>query len=98
MKNKIDFNKALGEMLQQDSRYNRDAYFFVREGLDHTIKLLKRKPEGADRHVSPRELLDGIRDYTLKQYGPLARTVLEHWGVKRCEDIGEIVFNLVDKG
>ena len=53
------------------------------------------RPKGT-AHVSGQELLDGLRAYTLDQYGPLARTVLEAWGVKRCGDFGEIVFNLID--
>ena len=44
------------------------------------------------------ELLDSIRQYTLQEYGPLGREVLEHWGVYRCEDFGEIVFNMVEDG
>jgi uncharacterized repeat protein (TIGR04138 family) len=94
----VDFNKALEEILREDARYDRDAYFFVREGLDHTIKRFKRTSTSPHRHVTGRELLEGIRQFTLEQYGPLSRTVLEHWGIKRCEDIGEIVFHMVEKG
>jgi len=49
-------------------------------------------------HVSGQQLLEGIRDLSLQQFGPLAKTVLEHWGVTRCEDFGDIVFNMVDAG
>src|SRR2546422_8271263 len=45
------------------------------------------------RHVSGQELLDGIREYALQLFGPMTLTVLEEWGIKRCEDFGEIVFN-----
>jgi len=48
------------------------------------------------RHVSGQELLNGIRALALEQFGPMALTVLEEWGVRRCEDFGEIVFNMVD--
>jgi uncharacterized repeat protein (TIGR04138 family) len=95
---RVDFHNALDEILKRDSRYDRDAYFFVRDGLDHTLKLRKKSAQGAERHVSGQELLEGIRSYALQQFGPLTRTVLEHWGVKRCEDFGEIVFNMVEKG
>ncbi len=48
------------------------------------------------RHVSGQELLNGIRALALEQFGPMTVTVLEEWGVRRCEDFGEIVFNMVD--
>jgi uncharacterized repeat protein (TIGR04138 family) len=46
--------------------------------------------------VSGHELLEGIRLYALQQFGPMARTVLEDWGIRACEDFGEIVFNMVE--
>ena len=48
--------------------------------------------------MSGQQLLEGIREFALRQYGPMAITVLDEWGVRRCEDFGEIVFNLVDHG
>src|SRR6202040_2003319 len=43
-----------------------------------------------------RQLLEGIRDYALAQFGPMAMTVLEEWGIRGCSDFGEIVFNMVE--
>ncbi|HEX2100689.1 MAG TPA: Minf_1886 family protein, partial [Candidatus Synoicihabitans sp.] len=34
--------------------------------------------------------------HALEQFGPMARTVLDAWGIRRCGDFGEIVFNLID--
>lgn len=51
-----------------------------------------------DRHVTGQELCEAIRRYALEQYGLLARSVLEHWGVTNTGDFGEIVFNLIDIG
>ncbi|MES2308550.1 MAG: Minf_1886 family protein [Verrucomicrobiota bacterium] len=82
----------------EDPRYSLDSYLFVREGLDHTLKLMKRNGHGASGHVSGIELLNGIRDYSLKEFGPMTKSVLNEWGVKSCEDFGHIVFNLVNKG
>jgi uncharacterized repeat protein (TIGR04138 family) len=94
----INFDEALENILAKDSRYARDAYFFLREALDFTQKLISRENRGAVRHVSGQELLDGIRQYALQQFGPMTVTVFEDWGVKRCEDFGEIVFNMVEIG
>lgn len=95
---KLIFTEAVDEIVRADGRYDRDAYYFVREGLDFTIKMLKKDSRGAGRHVSGQELLDGLRRYALDQFGPMAKTVFGYWGIKRCEDFGEIVFQMVDKG
>ena len=97
---KQDFAEAVAEICKADSRYDRDAYLFVREGLDFTIKSLKKQQQTnlVHRHVTGQELLTGIRQYALDQFGPMAKTVLDYWGIRCCEDFGEIVFNMVDKG
>ena len=96
---KLNFTEAIDEIARSDGRYERDAYYFVREGLDFTIRMLKKsESRGAGRHVSGQELLDGLRRYALDQFGPMAKTVFGYWGIKQCEDFGEIVFRMVDKG
>ena len=95
---KQSFSEKLGEIFKEDKRYDVDAYYFVREGLDYTLKILKKGKPGPQRHVAGQELLEGLRRYALDQFGPLGKTVLEHWGVRRCEDFGEIVFNMVEHG
>jgi uncharacterized repeat protein (TIGR04138 family) len=97
---KPSFAESVDEIVKHDGRYDRDAYLFVREGLDYTVKLLKKEnaPKPAMRHVSGQQLLEGLRQYALEQFGPMTKTVFTHWGVNRCEDFGEIVFNLVENG
>jgi len=91
------FEESVEQIAAGDPRYQRDAYFFVREALDHTQKRTGKAPTQDEVcHVSGQELLDGIRDYALQQFGPMTLTVLEAWGVQRCEDFGEIVFNMVE--
>jgi uncharacterized repeat protein (TIGR04138 family) len=94
----INFDEAVELILAKDSRFARDAYTFVREALDFTQKLAGKEARGGIRHVSGQELLDGIRQFALQQFGPMTATVFEEWGVKRCEDFGEIVFNMVETG
>lgn len=94
-----DFNEVVELIVREDDRYEPAAYYFVRKALDHTLKERKKDhPEKKGQHVSGPELLDGIRDYCLEQYGPMSRTLLEHWGLRECKDFGRIVFNLVDYG
>jgi uncharacterized repeat protein (TIGR04138 family) len=95
----LDFSEIVDLIRKEDARYDRKAYAFVRQGLDQTVKSLKKSdPERTQhsQHVSGRELLEGLRAYALDQFGPLAMTVLESWGVHRCSDFGDIVFNLIE--
>ena len=85
--------ELLQNILDRDPRYAVGAYAFVRAGLDFTVRRLEKS-----RHVSGRELLPGIREFALAEFGPMSKTVLNGWGVQRTEDIGEIVFNMVDSG
>ena len=93
----INFDEELEKIVVKDPRYTREAYNFVRDALDHTQKLIGKPPkDDAPRHVSGQQLLDGIRDYALQQYGPMTLAVLDEWGLRRCEDFGELVFNMVE--
>jgi len=56
----------------------------------------RRKP--AERHLTGQELCEAARHYAIQQYGYLARTVLAAWGVRTTDDLGEIVFNMIDIG
>ncbi len=94
----ISFEEAIDKIREKDPRYHREAYLFVREGLDHTQKLISKDSGGSLRHVSGQELLAGIRDFALAQYGPMTLTLLEEWGIRTCEDFGELVFNMVETG
>ena len=92
---KINFAETVEQICEKDPRYASDAYHFVQEGLNHTLKSLKRGGQHAHRHVSGQELLHGLREFALKEYGPMSKAVLNEWGIKTTDDIGQIVFNLV---
>jgi uncharacterized repeat protein (TIGR04138 family) len=92
----INVQAALEQICERDPRFNREAYIFVREALDYTQKQVSKSNKNKVRHVTGLELLSGIRDYALYEYGPMAQYVLEQWGVHSCEDVGAIVFNMVD--
>ncbi|MSU65295.1 MAG: hypothetical protein EXS38_04150 [Opitutus sp.] len=94
-----DFNEVVTLICKEDPRFDRKAYDFVRLGLDQTVKELRKKDAARterSRHVSGSELLEGLRAYALEQFGPLTKTVLNAWGVRRCRDFGDIVFNLIE--
>lgn len=95
----LDFAEIVDLICREDARFDRRAYHFVRQGLDSTVRNLKKNdPARIQRspHVSGRELLDGLRLHALDQFGPMSKTVLTSWGIHRCTDFGEIVFNLID--
>lgn len=89
----MDFAVKVTKIMEKDSRYDVEAYSFMMASLHYTLSKLKEH-----RHISGRELLEGIRKYGLRQYGPMTRTVFEHWGIKDTSDFGEVVFNLVEVG
>ena len=95
----LEFAEIIELICKEDNRFDRKAYAFVRQALDQTVKELKRQhPQRVlkSQHVTARELLEGIRTYALEQFGPLAMTVLNSWSIRRCQDFGDIVFNLIE--
>ena len=94
-----NFHEVVELIRKDDPRYEAGAYVFMRQALDHTLTGIKeREKTGGHRHVSGQELCQGIRDFALEQYGPMARTLLQSWGINQTEDFGQIVFNLVEFG
>src|ERR671919_1932787 len=95
---KIGFAEALESLVGTDTRYHRDGYIFLRDALDFTTKQQKKIKGVSVRHVSGPELLDGVRQYALKEFGPMVMTVFDSWGIRASEDIGHMVFNLIGAG
>ncbi|MFT5367129.1 MAG: putative repeat protein (TIGR04138 family) [Candidatus Latescibacterota bacterium] len=94
-----DFLLKIETLADSEGLYKREAYLFIFAALDYTVRALNRAsaPESG-RHVSGPELAWGTADYAREQYGPLARAVLEHWGITQTVDFGRIVFSLVEAG
>ncbi len=91
------FAEAIARHCAADTRYSPEAYLFLNEGLAATLKDVQER-EGKYRQVSGAELADGLRRHALEQFGPLAMTVLDRWGVRTTRDFGEIVFALLGLG
>jgi uncharacterized repeat protein (TIGR04138 family) len=92
------FNDVVDQIIAQDSRYEKEAYIFLKDALEFTIKQQKRAPNDPNSHVSAAELLDGFRQLALKEFGPMAMTVLDYWRITSSEDIGNMVFALIGAG
>jgi len=95
---KFTFEEAIEQIVCEDGRYPPEAYYFVREALDDSVQLFKKPAEGPARHVTGPELLDAFRRRALAQFGPMALRVFQTWGLHRTEDVGDIVFALVEFG
>ena len=87
----------IDELAERDGKYAKAAYLFIYDALQHTVeKLGKAELPRDQRHVSGGDLLRGISEYALSQFGPLTQAVIERWGVRETRDFGEIVFGLVE--
>jgi uncharacterized repeat protein (TIGR04138 family) len=88
--------------IEREARYHQNAYQFVYEALRFTQQSLNKGSvegeESEDAHISGVELLGGIREFALSQFGLLTRTVFKHWGIRGTGDFGRIVFELISKG
>ena len=84
---------VLGRLALRNPRYAEAAYLFVLEALHHRLLQLERP-----RHLTGAELAESVRDLALERFGPLARTVLQHWGIHSTSDMGNVVFLLVESG
>jgi len=80
---KNDFLKAVEEICASDPRYKADSYIFLMQALQFTQSRSKKAG-----HVTGGELSEGIREFALEQFGPMVKTVFNHWGITKTEDFG----------
>ncbi len=75
----------------RDTRYKLEAYGYVLRGLNfyHT-------KSGEKRHFTGQELAKGLIEFAHKQFGLLTHAVLQNWGIQTTDDLGYIVYNLID--
>ena len=85
--------EILQDLRARNPRFHGKGYLFLLSALHAVL-------EGMDepRHISGEELADGVRNLAMARYGPMARTVLGHWGIHSTDDLGEMVFAMVDCG
>ena len=97
MEHRLERHRALGGAIEtirsRDGRYHADAYLFVIDAVEAVLIEIAQM-----RHISGSELCRGLRGLAKERFGPMAKEVLNFWGVRATEDFGNIVFNLVDAG
>jgi uncharacterized repeat protein (TIGR04138 family) len=84
---------VLARIRAHGGQYHERAYLFVLAGIEFLQSRLELR-----RHVTAPELAWSCRDLARQQFGLMAPTVLAHWGITRTNDIGRIVFTLVEVG
>lgn len=92
------FQEIIDLIRKEDPRYEPGAYAFMRDALDFSVRKFRQSQSGPQRHITGAELCQGIREFALQQYGPMAHTLLQTWGIHQTADFGEIVFNLIEYG
>ena len=90
------FRAIILDIIRKDRRYSEEAYYFVNEGVGYASEMLQKPQFGAARHLSIKELLEAISDFALNEFGAMAVSVLQTWGLNTTLDIGHVVFNLID--
>ncbi len=90
----ITFEEAVELAITLDPRFRPEAYAFVRDALH--FAATKFRGDTKDKNVSGQELLEGLREHALREFGPMAWFLLQEWGVRRGEDVGSIVYNLIE--
>ena len=85
--------EVLDELQERNPRFHARSYEFVMQALQTVIQSLDEP-----RHISGRELTEGVRELAIGRYGLLAKAVLEHWGIHETEDVGRVVFAMVEQG
>jgi len=93
----MQFEQSVYSILQREKRFDAHAYFFLKDALDFTLKRIAGKNGGRARHVTGQELLEGFRDLALDQFGPMSSTLMHEWGLRKCQDVGDMVFHLIEE-
>ena len=93
-----DLKRVVRDILTKDRRYGEDAYYFVNEAVLFSAEYFSKPEFGQSRHLSGPELLQGMREFTLSEFGSMSRAVLRRWGIETTLDFGHVVFNLIDAG
>ena len=93
MENQVDLEEAIRRIRAKDNRYDGNLYGFVLLALEYTCSGL-----GEHRHVSAKELVEGMCGYAKEVYGLMAYTFLSRWGIHSTRDLGTAVFHLIDEG
>ena len=93
-----DIVASLRQIAEDDGRYDVQAFQFLFEALSYSQSLFGKDPETDNQeelHVTGQELCQGSRELALERFGYMAKSVFEGWGIFNTNDLGEIVYLLI---
>ena len=93
MSNKSESRRKIEEHCFASGKYTPDAYEFITRSVIDQVSSLS-----APRHLSAREVLQGVQDQLTDSFGFLAVEILRDWKIRTASDIGEIIFDLIALG
>ncbi len=93
MTKQLDISERIFRLYTEFGDFRPAAYGFVADAVEYTIAGL-----AAARHITARELLDGMRSYAKNEFGPLSDFVLQDWGIRNAHDIGTLVYRMIAEG
>ncbi len=89
----IELLRKIAKISEKDGRYSKESFLFILASLEYILSKLTKR-----RHLTGQELSKGIAEYAREQYGYLAKTVLNNWGLYTTLDYGEVVYLLINGG
>ncbi len=89
------FDQAVARIIQRNSDIDPQAFFFLKDALDVSLKAAEDSKTSNEGHVSASQLLYAFRDHALQEFGPMAATLMEEWGLRSTGDVGQMVFALI---
>ena len=89
----IELLRKIAKISEKDGRYSKESFLFILASLEYTLSKLTKR-----RHLTGQELSKSIAEYAREQYGYLAKTVLNNWGLYTTLDYGEVVYLLINDG
>lgn len=90
------FTNTVERIVDKDPRFSVEAYAFISDAVLYTTHKIESDSPAKQHHITGKELLDGIKDFAMQQFGPIAPAVLRHWGLNDSMAIGHVVFNMVN--
>ena len=89
----IELIRKISKIAEEDGRFSKEGFLFILAALEYTLSKLHER-----RHLTGEEFSRGVAEYAREQYGYLAKTVLNNWGITMTLDYGEIVYLLINEG
>ncbi len=86
-----DFAQAVQVVLSRHQRYSPEAYYLLDRAMEFACQEF-----ALEGHLCAEQVYLCYCKLAQMEYGPLAREVLEHWGVRTPSDLGAIVYHLIE--